>query len=416
MASAPLTFDDPALERAWWAWFAAERNRVMRGGVAVLLGGVLLFAPIDWLLYPSEAVTLLVIRVVTAGFILLAAPAFFGADSSRQLARHGQEWLFYVCAIAFLGMGLVGWVIAPVEADERQFAPMLALAVLLSGLYGVTGMRVAYAAPLGIGMSVIFGVLAMLRLSPAPEGFLVALTTFLPGANVLGVVMSYTMEQEARRAFLRSRALEAEGRRADELLLNVMPRTFADRLTRSSGTCLDRLPDASVLFATLVGFEAATAGKDPIAAVALLDRIVATFDGLAAQMGVERVKNIGATSMMAAGVTARRADHAEAAVRLALAMRTSVRELAQKEGLAVSLRIGVASGPLTVGVIGRTRHAFDCWGDTVNTAARLDTFGEPDRIQLNAAAVARLGMAVGVVRRGSIPIKGKGTIDTWWVT
>ncbi len=416
MASAPLTFDDPALERAWWAWFAAERNRVMRGGVLVLLAGVLLFAPIDWVLYPSAAPTLTAIRVATAAFIFGAWSAFFGADSSRQLARHGQEWLFYVCAIAFLGMGLVGWVIAPVEADERQFAPLLALAVLLSGLYGVTGMRVAYAAPLGIVMSTLFGVLAMVRLSPAPEGFVMAVTTFLPAANVLGIVMSYTIEQEGRRAFLRSRALEEEGRRADALLLNVMPRSFADRLARSSGTCLDRLPDASVLFATIVGFEAATAGKDPIAAVALLDRVVATFDTLAAQMGVERVKNIGATSMMAAGVTAARSDHAEAAVRLALAMRAAVRELAQKEGLALSLRVGVASGPLTVGVIGRTRHAFDCWGDTVNTAARLDTFGEPDRIQLNAAAVTRLGMAVGVVRRGSIPIKGKGTLDTWWVT
>lgn len=408
-----LAFSDPELEREWWAWFAAERHRVLRGGFMVLLGGMVAFLPLDYALYPHVFDDLLAVRIATVALMAVAVPALFGARSAAILAERGQEWLFYVCAVVFAGLGALGATLAPTVEDERLFAPILALSVLLSGLYGATGLRVRYAAALGVGMTVIFGLVAA-TLPYTPEGFWIAAWTFLPAMNVLGVRMSWSLEDQARHAFLRAREIERELERADALLLNVMPRAYAERLG-SGRAAVDRLADATVLFATVVGFEQATAGRHPLETVALLDRLVARFDTLAEAHGVERIKTIGATYMAAAGVSARRDDHAAAAARLAVAMREAVREVAREEDLPLALRVGIASGPLVVGVIGRTRYAFDCWGDTANTAARLDTTGLPDAIQVAAATAAALGPTVPTTPRGRIAVKGKGELETWWV-
>jgi class 3 adenylate cyclase len=408
---AGLAFADPELERVWWAWYAAERGRVMRGGVAVLLAGVVGFAPFDVWMYPEAMKPLLALRGASLAGILLAVPAFFGPRSDKTLSAHGQEWLLYVATVAFAGLGSIGFVLAPRVEDTRLYVTLVTLCLLLAALYGATGLRVRYAALLGIGTTVLYTWVAAFRSTMPPEFFLACLM-FGGGFNLLGVMMSQAMERESRQAFLRARDLREERARSDALLLNVMPRAYADRLGAGPGAAVDRLADAAVLFATVVGFEAATQSHAPLDAVALLDRIVAAFDELAAAHGVERIKTIGATCM-AMGVGA---GGVEALARVALAMRDAVEALGASEGAPLTVRAGIASGPLVVGVIGRSRYAFDCWGDTVNTAARLDAAGEPGRVQVSGPAAAALAPgALVVVRRGLVLLKGKGEHETFWV-
>lgn len=395
-------------------WFAAERARLLRGGTAVLLGGMMLFIPFDQVMFPEVARTLLVIRLATLALMVAATPALFGRRSADLLATHGQELLLYVCVVVLAGLSGIGWVLAPVLHDERAYAPLMALCLTIAGLYGSTGLRFRYAAPLCLAITAVFALVAAVRSDP-PAGYFLAVLIFGAGVNLIGLVVSWSMEHHGRRAFLRARELDLERRRSESFLLNVMPRAYADRLAAGEGACVDRLADATVLFATIVGFPEATRDHPPVQVVVLLDRIVATFDALATAEGVERIKTIGSTYMAAAGVTGARADHAEATLRLALAMRDATRGAARREGLHLQLRVGVCSGPLVAGVIGRSRFAFDCWGDTANMAARLDVAGAPDRIQVSATTRARLGEGYVVESRGLVVLKGKGAVETFWV-
>ena len=175
---------------------------------------------------------------------------------------------------------------------------------------------------------------------------------------------------------------------------------------------MDRVPEATVLFATVVGFADATAGRPSLEVVDLLDRIVARLDALTVESGVERIKTIGATYMAGAGLSASSADHAAATARLALRMIEAVRAM-ETGGAPLDLRIGLCAGPLVVGVIGRTRYAFDCWGDTVNTASRLEGVAAPGEVLAAGEVFRRLP---GMEPKGPMVLKGKGEVDVWRVT
>jgi class 3 adenylate cyclase len=409
-----LAFSDPALERDWWRWFGAERARMVRGGVALLLATMALFAVFDVFVLPELTSELLALRAVTLALLVLAGPAVFGRRSAEFLAAHSQEVILYLCVVAYGGLTAIGWLIAPAVTDERLFTSLMALMASLAGLYGVTGLRFRYAAPIGLGVTALFYAVAALRTHAPPE-FGLASGMFGVVANAIGLSACWAIERHGRRGFLRGRELEQERRRSEELLLNVMPRAFADRLGAGTEGCVDRLAGATVLFGTVVGFDQATADRPPLEIVRLLDQLVGTFDDLAAACGVERIKTIGATYMAAAGVSDGRDDHAVAAARLAIGMREAVRVLAAREGLSLQLRVGLCAGPLVAGVIGRSRYAFDCWGDTANIAARLDTSGHPDRVQASRSVAEALGEGFVVVPRGGVWVKGKGEIESFWV-
>jgi class 3 adenylate cyclase len=386
---------------------------VLRGGLAVLVAGIALFAGLDALLWPELFGRLLVVRAATLALLAPALPAFFGRRAAERLEAHAQAWLLYVAAATLAGLSGISWIIFPALTGGRAFAAVLALNVFLSGLYGATGLRFRYAAGLGLAATGLFLAGILLRATPTP-GLLLAFGTFGFGANAVGLVVSRSLERSARRAFLRARELADEQARSEALLLNVMPRAWAERL-ETGASRLDRVPDAAVLFATVTGFAEAAAGLSPLAAVELLDAVVARLDALVTARGAERIKTVGATYIAAVGVTGAPAgDPAADGAALARAMVAEVEALAAERGVALRLRVGLATGPLVVGVIGRSRYAFDCWGDTVNTAARLDAAGEAGRVLTTAATAARVGE--GRVRpRGPTALKGKGVVETAWV-
>jgi adenylate cyclase len=206
--------------------------------------------------------------------------------------------------------------------------------------------------------------------------------------------------------------LARERERADRLLNAILPRPIAEQLKASPRVIAEWHPAVTVLFADLCGFTELAGRQEPQQLVALLDEIFATFDHLASAQGIEKIKTIGDAWMAAAGLPEPRSDHATAMAGLAVDLLNDFARLAARRGLAIRLRVGIHSGPVVAGVIGRDRFAYDLWGDTVNLASRMEAHGEPGRIHLSAATAALVGDVFETVPRGEIVVKGKGPMPT----
>ena len=210
--------------------------------------------------------------------------------------------------------------------------------------------------------------------------------------------------------FVRER--DREHARSERLLLNVLPAPIADRLKHDEGVIADRFPEATVLFADIVNFTPLAAALAPEDLVRLLDDVFTTFDELVEQAGLEKIKTIGDAYMVAGGIPNPRADHCEAVADIALAMLRACDEWqAGTKGL--RLRVGIATGPVVAGVIGRRKFIYDLWGDTVNIASRMESQGLPGSIQVTAQVRDRLRDRYRFEPRATIDVKGKGPTPTW---
>ncbi len=233
--------------------------------------------------------------------------------------------------------------------------------------------------------------------------------------NFLGVcTTAYVLLQYFVRARERALAeLKVERAKSERLLLNVLPASVASRLKESDEVIADGFGAATVLFADIVGFTPLAQELAPADAVVLLDRVFASWDGLAARYGVEKIKTIGDAYMVAAGLPSEREDHDEAIADMALGMGSEAERSAGESGLPLEVRIGIDTGPVVAGVIGRAKFTYDLWGDTVNTASRMETHGVPGAIQVTERVYERLRERYELRRRGTIEVKGKGPMTTY---
>jgi len=200
--------------------------------------------------------------------------------------------------------------------------------------------------------------------------------------------------------------------RSDDLLRNILPADVVRRLKDDRTRIADDISSASVLFADVVGFTPMSATMSPAELVDLLDDVFTTYDAFAAELGLEKIKTIGDAYMVAAGVPTLRSDHAHAIAELALRMRDRAVTTPFRDRQ-LSLRIGIDSGPLTAGVIGTHRFAYDLWGDTVNTASRMESGAPPGCIQVTPATCALIRDRFVCEPRGTIDVKGKGSMETF---
>lgn len=209
------------------------------------------------------------------------------------------------------------------------------------------------------------------------------------------------------------RQLEIARQQADRLLLNILPQPIANQLKRSSDTIAEDYSDVTVLFADIVGFTRMSAAAEPCDVVGLLNAVFSDFDELAEQYGLEKIKTIGDAYMVVGGLQGSRHDHTEAAVAFAFDILAAVNRHRAFNGERISLRIGIHHGPLVAGVIGRRRFIYDLWGDTVNTASRMEAYGIAGVVQVTAAVKERLDGKYAFESRGPIAIKGKGMMMTY---
>lgn len=210
-------------------------------------------------------------------------------------------------------------------------------------------------------------------------------------------------------------ALESEQQKSESLLLNILPAAIAERLKGGETTIVDSLPEATVLFADLVDFTALAAQLPSVDVVRLLDDIFSAFDDLAQAQGLEKIKTIGDAYMVVGGVPTPRPDHAEAVAEVALNMIAHVERAFAGYPRTIRLRIGIHTGPVIAGIIGRHKFNYDLWGDTVNTASRMESHSLPGRIQVTDATRQRLVARYRFECRGDIEVKGKGLVRTWFL-
>lgn len=351
-----------------------------RAALAMFMAGILLYATGD-ILYAVLTQTASYVSGSWVDIAWLAGIWCFGAAAVRQRedrsVERAVEWADQGLAVAARALPYLGLVLG------------LGMVVQLAsrGATGVASVTVAGAAALAA---------------------MVVLRETVAAVQTARLNATLAVQNEA---------LQQETQRSERLLLNILPEPIAARLKqgRTSAPLADRHEEVTVLFADLVGFTALSAQTSPEALVALLDEVFSVFDTLAERHGLEKIKTIGDAYMAVAGLPTARQDHAEAASAMALAMLCEIGRMNATHGVELSLRIGLHSGPVVAGVIGHRKFSYDLWGDTVNTASRMESHGLPGAVQISEATAGRLGSGFRVADRGVIDVKGKGPMRTWWL-
>jgi adenylate cyclase len=220
------------------------------------------------------------------------------------------------------------------------------------------------------------------------------------------------MLRDQERIYLQQ--IEDEKARSEELLLNILPKSIAERLKQGETTIADSFTDVSVLFADLAGFTSMSTQVTPSEIVVLLNKIFSAFDNLAERYGLEKIKTIGDCYMAAAGLPVSKPDHAEATAEMALDMLRIIEDPRYTDR-PLNLRIGINSGPVVAGVIGKRKFIYDLWGDTVNTANRMETYGLPNQIHVSNTTFELLKSKYQLEPREEIDVSGKGKMKTFWL-
>jgi class 3 adenylate cyclase len=225
----------------------------------------------------------------------------------------------------------------------------------------------------------------------------------------------FTGQRDRSRAALAEehRLLEDERDRSEQLLLNILPAPIAKQLRDGHTTIADSKSEVSILFADLVGFTPLAEALGPNTLVDLLNDVFSGFDDLADASGLEKIKTVGDAYMVAGGIPSPRPDHLGAVLEMAQRMGAVVASVGDRYGQTLQLRIGIDSGPVVAGVIGRRKFSYDLWGDTVNSASRMEYHGLPGRIHVTERVARAAHCDYEFEARGSIEIKGKGAMRTY---
>jgi class 3 adenylate cyclase len=355
-----------------------------------------------------------VVQIVMTGVLLAAFD-----ETTLAWAAVGLAGAFFVAWVAFAATGSMStaFVIAFVAGTTGNIYAHIALggyaysgaiflfgisfvlaAALLLGKQAATVAALTYAIA-GVILGFFEGSLQERRIPPDPALTTILFVVVLVGTiNIVVPLIVYFMGR-----------LRHEHERAEGLLLNVLPGVVAAELKETGSTTARRFDEVSVLFADIVGFTPLSASIEPEELVDRLNEVFTYFDTLAERHGVEKIRTIGDTYMVAAGIPVPRLDHAQALAAMALDMLDFASQGAW------SFRIGINSGPAVAGVIGTRKFQYDVWGDTVNTASRMESHGEPGRIQISEATYSVIKNQFPTIPRGPIEVKGKGTVTTWWL-
>jgi guanylate cyclase len=315
-----------------------------------------------------------VVALLVSGVVFVPAATFLAGGITGSSS--GLGWAFLVPAYAILALG-----------------PRRAIVWFVVYL-GLVGLMVA--------------IDPIARANAADQPYALKLTGALENGVVPLVIVFLLLR------YTDQRRLAAEAR-ADELLTNAIPASIARRLRHGEDRIAEEYPETSIVFADIVGSTSWAHDTPPSRVVDVLDELFTRFDELAEQHGLEKIKTIGDAYMAVAGAPEPRADHATAAVAMAVSMLDAVADLRQSSAIPIEIRIGVASGSVVGGVIGRRRLLFDLWGDTVNLASRMESAGIPGRVQVASSTRDRLPTGRFALEPREIEAKGLGRVTAYLV-
>jgi adenylate cyclase len=335
------------------------------------------------------------------GVVSLLSIIYFGRTRQYHFFRFSQltlilllPFLLMVALGGFInGSAVVLWaLICPMGAmlfDEPRQAPRWFLAFL--GLVVLSGFLQPY-------------VRADNNLSPALVNFFFVINLIGVGSLVFMMVFYFVGQKNLFQ------------QKSEALLLNILPKEIAAILKNESRTIADHYDDASVLFADMVGFTPLSAQLPPVEMVELLNEVFSFFDSLLDKYDVEKIRTIGDSYMVASGVPRGRPDHAQALAHMALEMRDYIAIHTFHNGQGVRFRIGINSGSMIAGVIGRRKFVYDVWGDAVNIASRMESHGLSGAVQVTRATYELIKDEFVCEPRGTVNVKGKGEMEVWLVT
>ncbi|NET59940.1 MAG: hypothetical protein F6K47_28465 [Symploca sp. SIO2E6] len=232
----------------------------------------------------------------------------------------------------------------------------------------------------------------------------------LVAALVVAVLAAGTVAQLFASTLKR---LALEQQNSERLLLNILPKSIAERLKQEEGKIADSFTSVTVLFADIVGFTELATQISPEELVGILNIIFSEFDQLTEKHGLEKIKTIGDAYMVVGGLPEEKPDHAAAMAAMAIDMQLAIKRFSQETGNALSIRIGINTGPVVAGIIGRKKFVYDLWGDTVNIASRMESHGIPGGIQVSETTYKHLRHQYLFKDRGSVQVKGKGQMNCY---
>jgi guanylate cyclase len=383
--------------------------------------------------YPGETDAQAGVRRIVIGYIVFGIPPrlFFGAGTIAEgFTAVGMVDIMaaVVPAIALVVLGLrPHWFVGIVNVllfailAENLVATVMYGGLLEAGLLMAFGVLVVVGALIALDVKAAFwwfvAYLVSLYLAVVLPEWIDPIYDVEPAAagDIAGTIGGATVFVFAGMAyFVRQR--DRFQKESDDLLHNILPDEIAARLKTDPSMIADNFPHASVLFADVVGFTPMSAEMTPPQLVGLLNSVFTRFDEFVEELDLEKIKTIGDEYMVAAGVPSPRDDHAEAIAELALRIRDHV-ATHDFEGHRLELRIGIHSGPVVAGIIGTHKFSYDLWGDTVNTASRMESGGMPGQIQVTPETHALLdNNGYRFEPRGAVEVKGKGTMNTWLLT
>ena len=396
----PLDFADPELEREFRRRDDASAQRL--GLTAVLLAAVLYvaFAVIDPLVVPRHAADLLIPRLIVIAWLLVVA-VLLAREPPAPLQR------LLLCSAV---------VVAALALDVMSFLAPLPTTYLVGGtmlvaiaLFTLVGVRLADAIP--TAAIVVAGFIVATAGGDGSTAVALANVAIVLGGIAFGGIAAYMLEDLRRRGYLDDRSLDRERVRSDRLLDSILPQDIAARLRRDP-SAIAETHDVTVVFADVVGFTRVTGELPATTVVELLDGLFTQFDALCRRHGVEKIKTIGDAYMAVAGAPLPDARHADAVAEVALGMLDVAASFTGWPG-GLQLRVGVSSGPAVAGVIGQDKFAYDLWGETVNTASRMESHGTPGRIQISQATRRLLGDRYDLGPATETEVKGGGVVTTY---
>lgn len=400
-----LTFEEESLERAYNEdlFERYQRRQTPLIYVLIVIATVALLA-VDYFVIPDVFSLALVVRM---GVILPTELLFFALVPTRFYQR-----LYFLILLVPMLTGW--WCFFRLGAAAKP--PGSYLYIVWPALFSLpiplalqfTTRRALIATVLVLALYVVME-LWIIHSPPAVRFYMLFVYV---NVTELGIVAARIADKYRRTVFLQRRELESEKELSERLLHNILPASIAERLKRQPGVIADGFEGVTVLFADIVGFTVLSERIPPAEVVKLLNELFSAFDEMAQRHGLEKIKTIGDAYMVVGGLPIWRPDHASAVAKMALEMRDSVARL---RGGQLKVRIGMHSGPVVAGVIGTAKFSYDLWGDTVNTASRMESHGLPGLIHITESCRRELGDEWEIEPRGNIEVKGKGPMQTFWL-
>lgn len=393
----------------WQERYGAAREALIRPRLRVVSGIALLLISMAMLIDILDDGEVLVTHWPTR--ILIATTSLVGLAVART-TRTQLQAAMSLCVFAACAVHLEGMII--LAGDVGGGFPFLILLTPLAALLlPSTGIGVAALSSLIVGAHA----LGLIYFRNDGDARLLALELMsLASGCGIATWIAYVTDDARRRESQQQADLDEARRRSDELLQNILPERVAEQLKQTSQPIAQGFSGVTILFADLVDFTPLAGILPPDRLVRELNALFSAFDDEVTRRGLEKIKTIGDCYMVAAGLPEPSEDHAEAIVDLALWLRETISTWPKVEGHSMRLRIGINTGPVVAGVIGRSKFIYDLWGDAVNVASRMESTGDPGMVQITDAT--RAAMEPGhwvMVPRKDVEVKGKGRMQTWLV-